>query len=70
MDTLSAKWNKRYAKGKQIEVVGYKQSQFILHKNSKIMAYKSSNLFHNSEDFSVKPFNNESMTLINGTDGS
>ena len=26
VDTIHAKWNTHYAKGKQIEVVGYKQS--------------------------------------------
>ena len=31
MDTLNAKWNKHYAKCKQIDVVGYKQSKLILH---------------------------------------
>ena len=29
------------------------------------MAYKNNKLFHNSEDFTVKTFCNETMTLIN-----
>ena len=69
VDTLNAKPNVRYAKGKQIEVVGYKQSKVILHKNSTIVAYKNK-LFHNSEDVVVKSFCNENMTLLNDTDKS
>ena len=56
---LSQKWNKHYAKGKQIEVVGYRQSEFILHNNLKLMAYKSNNHFHNSEYHIVKTFDEE-----------
>ena len=57
-------------KGKQIEVTGARQSKFILHNRLKIMAYRSNKLFHNSEDHIVKPFNETTMTLINGTDNS
>ena len=32
------------------------------------MAYKNNKLFHNSEDFTVKAFCNETMTLINEAD--
>ena len=70
MNALNQKWNKHYAKGKQIEVAGYKQSKFILHKNLKVMAYKNNKQFYNSEDFIVKTFNEETMTLINDTDNS
>ena len=67
---LNQKWNKHYAKGKQIEVVGYKQPKIILHKHLKIMACKSNKHFHNSEDFIVKTYNEETMTLISDTDDS
>ena len=70
MDTLNAKWNKHYAKGKQIEVVGYKQSTFILHKNLNIIAYNKSKLFYNSGDFVVKSFCNGNITFINDIDNS
>ena len=70
VDTLNQKWNKHYAKGKQIEIVGYKQSKFILHNKLKLMAYRNNKLFHNSEDFIVKSFDEEKMTLINDTDNS
>ena len=45
VDALNQKWNKHYAKGKQIEVVGYKQSKCILHNNFKLMAHKTTNIF-------------------------
>ena len=70
VDALNQTCNKHYAKGKQIEVVGYRQSKFILHKNLKLMAYKNNKQFHNSEYFIVKTFNEEAMTLISGTDNS
>ena len=69
VDALNQTWNKHYAKGKQIKVVGYKQSTFILH-NLKVMAYKSNKQFHNSEYIIVKTYNEEKMTLINDTDNS
>ena len=56
VDTLSAKWNTHYAKGKQIEVVGYKQSTFILHKSLKIMAHKTNNNVHSSAYYIVNRF--------------
>ena len=34
------------------------------------MAYRDNEHLHNSEDLIVKPFNEESMTLINDTDDS
>ena len=67
---LTKKLNVRYATGKQIEVAGAKQSRFILHNRLKVMAYKSNNLFHNSEDYIVKSFNETTMTSINDTDSS
>ena len=70
VDALNQKWNKHYAKGKQIEVVGYRQSKFILHKNSKLMAYESNKHFHNSEDFIVKTFDENKIALISDTDNS
>ena len=70
VDALNQKWNKHYAKGKQIEVIGHKQSKFILHKDLRIMAYTNNKQFYNSEDFIVKTFNEETMTLINDTDNS
>ena len=51
-------------KSKQIEVIGHKQSTFILHNKFKLMAYGNNNLFHNSEDSTVKAFNETAMTLI------
>ena len=57
VNALNQKWNEHYAKGKQIEVVGHKQTKFILHKDSKIMAYTNNKQFYNSEDFIVKTFN-------------
>ena len=59
VDALNQKRNKHYAKGKQIEVAGYKQLKFILHRNSKVMAYKRNKHCHNSEDFLVKTYNAE-----------
>ena len=70
VNALNQKWNKHYAKGKQIEVIGHKQSKFILHKDLRIMAYTNNKQFYNSEDFIVKTFNEETMTLINDTDNS
>ena len=70
VDALNQTWNKHYAKGKRIEVVGYKQSKFILHNNSKVMANKSNTHFHNSEVFFVKTYNEEKLTLIHDTDNS
>ena len=67
---LNKKLSVRYAKGKQIDVAGAKQSKFILHNRLKVMAYKSSTLFHNSEDYIVKSFNEATVTLINDTDNS
>ena len=49
VDALNQTWNKHYAKGKHIEVVGYKQSKCILHNNLRLMAYKNNKHFHNSE---------------------
>ena len=57
-----------YAKGKQIEVTGHKQPTFILHDKLKLMAYINNQLFHNSENFTVKSFNETTMTLINDAD--
>ena len=59
VDALSQKWNKHYAKGKQIDVVGYKQSKYILHKNLKLMAYRNNKHCHTSEYFIVKTFGEE-----------
>ena len=67
VDALNQTWNKHYAKGKQIEVVGYKQSNLILHNELKLTAYKSNKLLHKSEYFIVKSFNGEGMTLVNDT---
>ena len=58
VDALNQTWNKHYAKGKQIKVVGYKHSTFILH-NLKVMAYKRNKQFHNSEYSIVKTYNEE-----------
>ena len=70
VDALNTKCNVRYAKGKQIEVSGAKQSKFMLHNLLKLMAYKSNKLFYNSEEYIVKLVNEETMTLINDTDDS
>ena len=68
---LTKKLNVRYAKGKQIEVAGAKQSKFILHNRLKVMAYKSNKLFYNGEDcIAKKTFNETTMPLINGADNS
>ena len=67
VDDLHKKFNVRYAKGKQIEVAGAKQSKFILHNRLEVMAYKGNILFHNSEDYIMKSFCNGNMTLINDT---
>ena len=37
--SLNETWNAHYAKGKQIEVTGHKQSNLILHNKLKLMAY-------------------------------
>ena len=51
VDAVNKKWNKHYANGKQVEVNGFKQSKFILHKGLKLMAYKSNGKkYYNSED--------------------
>ena len=65
VDALNKKFNVRYAKGKQIEVAGAKQSKFSLHNRLKVMAYKSNKSCHNSEDYIVKSFNETTMTLRN-----
>ena len=70
VDALNKKFNVRYAKGKQIEVTGAKQSKLILLNMLTVMAHKSNKLCHNSEDYIVKSFNETTMTLINGTDNS
>ena len=54
VDALNNKFNVRYAKGKQIEVAGAKQSKFLLHNRLKVMAYKSNKLVHNSEHVVIK----------------
>ena len=70
VNSLNQKWNAHYAKGKQLEVTGHRQSDFISHSNLKLMAYKSNRLFHSSEDVIVKPINNESKTLSNDAGNS
>ena len=59
VDALNPKWNKHYANGEQIEVVGTKQSKFVLHRNLELLAYKNNKHFHNSEVFIVKTVDGE-----------
>ena len=69
VDAINDKWNKHYANGKQVEVIGFKQSKFILHNGLKIMAYKSNGKrFYNSEDFTVKSFDDKFICLTNDFD--
>ena len=71
VNAINKKWNALNAKGKQIEVSGFKQSKYILHNGLKLMAYKShGKQFYNSEDFVVKSFDNKTMTLLNEMDDS
>ena len=71
VDAVNKKWNKHYANGKQVEVNGFKQSKFILHKGLKLMAYKSNGKkYYNSEDFIVKSFDDKTMCLVNEFDNS
>ena len=70
VSSLNQKWNAHYAKGKQIEVAGHRQPIFTLHNKLKLTAYRGNKLFHNSEDFIVKSFNEEAVTLINDADYS
>jgi len=66
VDAINKKWNKHYAHGQGIEVNGFKQSKYILHNGLKIMAYKSNGKrYYNSEEFTVKSFNETHMRLTN-----
>ena len=66
VDAINNKWNKHYANGQGVEVNGFKQSKFILHNGLKIMAYKSNGKrYYNSEEFTVKSFNETHMRLTN-----
>ena len=40
VDAFNTKFNSYYATNKQIEVTGYRQSEFILYNKAKTMAYK------------------------------
>ena len=71
VDAINQKWNKHYATGKQLKVNGFKQSTFILHAGLKLMAYKSNGKkYYNSEDFTVKSFDDKYMCLLNDFDNS
>ena len=70
VNSLKQRWNAHYAKGKRIEVTGHKQSNIMLHKKFQFMTNDHNKLFHNSEYFTVKSFNGETMALNNGTDNS
>lgn len=71
VDAINQKWNKHYANGKQVEVNGFKQSKYILHVGLKLMAYKSNGKkYYNSEDFTVKSFDDKYMCLLNDFDNS
>ena len=71
VDAINQKWNKHYANGKQLEVNGFKQSKYVLHVGLKLMAYKSNGKkYYNSEDFTVKSFDDEYMCLLNDFDNS
>ena len=71
VDAINKKWNKHYANGKQVEVNGFKQSKYILHVGLRLMAYKSNGRqYYNSEDFTVKSFDDKYMCLLNDFDNS
>ena len=71
VDAINDKWNKHFASGKQIQVNGFKNSKYILHNGLKLMAYKSNGKrFYNSEDFTVKSFDDKYMVLINDCDNA
>ena len=71
VDAINQKWNKHYANGKQLEVNGFKQSKYVLHVGLKLMAYKSNGKkYYNSEDFTVKSFDDKYMCLLNDFDNS
>jgi hypothetical protein len=66
VDALNKKWNTHYAKqhDKTLEVDGFRQSKYILHEGLKLMAYRSGRgMYYNSEEFIVKSFNADSITL-------
>ena len=67
VDAINKKWNEHYAKQHEQTVVvnGFKQSSFIVHKDLKIMAYTSRyGKYYNSEEFTVKSFNDKYITLL------
>ena len=72
VDAINKTWNEHYAKtkDKQLNVNGFENTKYIIHVGLKLMAYKNNRQFHNSEDFVVKPFHEETMTLKNGTGNS
>ena len=65
VDAINSKWDKHFANGKQLEVAGFKQSEYMLHAGLEIMAYRSgaSKTYLNSEEFIVKSFNKDKMCL-------
>ena len=70
-NAIHTKWNRLYANGKQVEVNGFKQSNYILHVGLKLMAYKSNvKKYYHSEDFIVKSFDDKHMCLLNDFDNS
>jgi hypothetical protein len=69
VDALNKKWNTHYAKqhDKTLEVDGFRQSKYILHEGLKLMAYRSGRgMYYNSEEFTVKSFDDDSITLHPG----
>ena len=66
VDAINKKWNDYYAPSEHAVVKGAKQTTFKLHNGLRIMAYKSNGKrFHNSDDYIVKYFDDEKMTLLN-----